>query len=115
MEQMTLIDRVTYFEQLWAKFLPEIPAPKPSDIDWSSCPVKIVEKSIFSTARRFHDRGLVFQGKRHAYNYVAKVCRAEWAKAIANAKEADRHIDAACANDEEYQAYEESATTGGNR
>jgi hypothetical protein len=108
MEQMNLVARVEYFEQVWEKFLPDIPAPRPTDIDWDECPVKIVEKAIFSTARRYYDAGLEFRGKRHAYNYVAKICRSEWAKAIVKAREADQIINAACVG-EDSQEFEENA------
>jgi hypothetical protein len=93
---MNTLERINYFEQLWKNFLPDIAVPRASDIDWSTCPVRIVEETLHSVAKRFYQNGLEFQSKRHAYNYVAKVCRLKWADAINKSQVAQRAIDQAC-------------------
>jgi hypothetical protein len=97
---MNALERINYFEQLWKKFLPDIPVPRASDIDWSNCPVRIVEETLHAVAKRFYQNGLEFQNKRHAYNYVAKVCRLKWTDAIDKSQAAQRAIDQACSNEE---------------
>jgi hypothetical protein len=106
---MNYLERLTYFEQLWEKFLPDIPKPKPADIDWGDAPTKVVEQALFATSKRFYSGQLEFNSRRHAFNYVCKVVSNKWTEALNKERAAQRAIDRACSVDVEAD-YQEPET-----
>jgi hypothetical protein len=74
---MTILEKITYFQQVWLTLMPYLQAPAPEDAArWLSYPLEDVEGAILRTAKRFaqHKIPVGFDVKQ-AYRYTTGTAR----------------------------------------
>ena len=56
---MTLLDKISHFQQVWRVVLPHIAEPSPEDAArWVCYPLEAVENAILRTGKRFNSSRL---------------------------------------------------------